>query len=131
MCNVVIYSDLDGDPADPAKPVICKFMLVSVEERRYVVLGRVNEFGYHADLVHRFCLDRNIPALWEHRPDLVEVYDDNVKLLGGGWLRLQPSDRTVHLYGRSTAYGRFDRSIASELIMNSEDFRGFTVKDAE
>ena len=87
------------------------------------MLGSVSEFGYHANLVDRFCSQQGTAAAWVRKPDLVEVLDPDVAVRGGGWMKLDPSTSSVEIYGGSTAYGRFDPEMVGALVDREPFFR--------
>ncbi|HUV31491.1 MAG TPA: hypothetical protein VMY05_10430 [Acidobacteriota bacterium] len=103
------------------KQVVCKFMLLSVSGLVHLVFGSVKRFAYHADLVDRFCTERGIAAVWMKRPDVMEVFDPEVRLLGGGWMKINRARSEIDIYGRSTAYGRFDDAMI-ERVTGSDSF---------
>ena len=103
------------------KPLVCKMMVIAVSETIHLVLGPVSEFGYHADLVDRFCSQRDIAAAWVRKPDIVEILQQDVQIRGGGWMKIDRSNSLIEIYGGSTAYGRFDKEML-KLLVDREPF---------
>jgi hypothetical protein len=119
--EVVLYlpnSD-DGHPGEKDKKLVCKFILLGVAESLILVGGTWEEFPYHANLIDRFCRDREIAVSWVKKPDLVEIHDSSVRTLGGGWLEIDTGKSLLKVSGRSTAYGRY----------RAEDFRDVIAAD--
>ncbi len=105
----------------------CKFVLIRDSDSKYFVVGTVDLFPYHADLVARFCRDYEIPSGWVRRPDLVEIYDPTVKIDGGGMLHIDGKTRRVQIYGQSSAYGSFPDEGIVDLVGAIPSFRDYTV----
>lgn len=129
--EIVDFSDgsetLDvGEEHD--KPLVCKMMVIAVSGTIHLVFGPVSEFGYHANLVDRFCSQRDIAAAWVRRPDIVEILEKDVKLHGGGWMKIDRSKSLIEIYGRSTAYGRFDKEQLKSLVKREPFFSNSRVR---
>jgi len=103
------------------KPLVCKMMIIAIAGTAHLVFGPVSEFGYHADLVDRFCSQRDIAAAWVRKPDIVEILQQDVQIRGGGWMKIDRSKSLIEIYGRSTAYGRFDKKLL-KLLVDREPF---------
>ena len=104
--------DLASGPV-PGGAVTCKFVLLSHGDSLYLAYAPVEQCRYHAQVLERFCRAEGIPALWNQRPERLELYDREWRIHGGGWLRLDRAAGTVRLYGRSSVYGPFERSLVS------------------
>ncbi|MCK4607756.1 MAG: hypothetical protein KAU35_10710 [candidate division Zixibacteria bacterium] len=113
-----------GDDGD--EPVF-KFVLISCDAQFNFVLGRVSQFPYHANLVDRFCDRQGIAAGWVRKPDLVEIYDTEYAVRGGGWMKLDRSGNSLEVYGNSSAYGKYDPSDLSLVVRVHPFFAGYTV----
>jgi hypothetical protein len=127
---IIDYTDLHLMTFKGGGEVIltCKFVTMLVEGTPHLVVGLVTEFPYHANLIDRFCSERNIASAWEHKPDLVEVYDASVEIHGGGWMRIDPINRHIKIYGRSTAYGTYDRDFVTDVISNHQEYSDFSLQ---
>lgn len=99
---------LNGPSARPRKG---KFMLVERAGTVYLVMGSVNAYEYHADLLAKFCTDHQLAYRWISRPANLEIGDSSVKLHGGGWVAVDPEQKRVTFSGRSTAYGGYDKEV--------------------
>ena len=104
------------------KAIYCKFVLIIIGEDPNFVLGPIDKYAYHANLVNAFCEDRDIAASWTHKPDMVEIYDKNVRMAGGGWIKYYPDGMKIELVGQSTAYGPFNRETLQTITKRDEFF---------
>ncbi len=102
-----------------------KFVLVSHNSICNLVFGPLKEFPYHANLLDRFCDENEIPAGWVHKSDLLEIYDPEVSINGGGWIEIDGVEKNVRFEGYSTAYGKYDRDKLSRLVANHSFFEGY------
>ncbi|MEA3296794.1 MAG: hypothetical protein U9R56_02895 [candidate division Zixibacteria bacterium] len=107
---------------------ICKFVLVSNNHELYLIFGSVREFPYHANLLDCFCDRYQIPAGWIKDPDMVEIYDPDFAIKGGGWMEIDKSARSLQIYGYSTAYGRFDPKDLDLVLRDDPLFSTYSVK---
>ena len=122
--EIVDFSDGSTTPDEGEthdKPLVCKMIVIAVSGTIHLVFGPVNEFGYHANLVDRFCSQRDLAAAWVRKPDIVEVLEQDVQIRGGGWMKIDKSKSLIEIYGRSTAYGRFDKE-QLKLLVDREPF---------
>jgi hypothetical protein len=93
-----------------------KFMLVERSGVMHLVMGSINVYAYHADLLAQFCRDHEISHEWISRPAHLAIRDDSVKLHGGGWVSVKPKEGRVTFFGKSTAYGPFVTSTLEHVI---------------
>ncbi|HOD66637.1 MAG TPA: hypothetical protein PLR32_07675 [candidate division Zixibacteria bacterium] len=120
--------DLAGTEAPDSRTVIrCKFVLIELADEIHLVFGRLADYPYHARLVAQFCSERRIPSGWEHEPDLYALYTANARVCGGGYLAIDPACRTAEVYGRSNAYGPYDKKAMHAVVEHGPVFRGLTV----
>lgn len=112
--------------AHPRK--LWKFVLIQSSDTIYLILGPVSQFRYHASLVDRFCRQNQIASSWVRKPDLVEVLEPGMRVLGGGQLKADSTGCSVKFYGRSNAYGLFDRRLIKKMTRNHPLFSGVTVE---
>lgn len=85
----------------------CKFIVVAHSGTLYFVFGPVSVYPYHANLLGRFCQERDIGYRWIKVPDVVKIQEPEYRILGGGHLEIDPTKRRVQLSGSSKAYGHF------------------------
>ena len=115
--------------SDPnAGRMVCKFLLVEHRETLLMLIGEVEEFRYHAMLLNRFCTSREIPASWIKPNEYLEVYDEGLRIRGGGWLELVPEKQFARMYGSSSAYGPFETVTLRQIVDLHPFFEGFHVQ---
>jgi hypothetical protein len=104
-----------------------KFVIIDTKDARYLVLGPVSKFKYHAGMVKYFCELRNIACLTVKKPDLVQILDQAVLVRGGGRVRFDEPSETLHFYDSSRAYGSFSRYDLSPILDQSGLFEDLLV----
>ena len=117
----------DGSVRIKGEKLIGKFVIIRCESELNFVFGDVSIYPYHANLVVSFCDRYEIASGWEHKPDLVEVYEPGWTVLGGGWLELDQKARTARVYGASSAYGPFDRQAMESVAKHAGLFREYSL----
>lgn len=109
----------------------CKFVLIVWSNCLHFVVGPIADFKYHANLVERFCNERSVPTAWLQKPDVLEVVEAGVRVLGGGHVEINRARRRMKCYGVSKAYGVFNAQDMSELIRNDPFFADCRVSFAK
>ena len=104
-----------------------KFIQILTQSMYYLVTGPLAEYPYHANLVDAFCTQREIPCGWVRRPDLVEIYDVQTRIRGGGFIEIDLVNRQIAFGGKSTAYGKYKADELSFLIEHNDFFNGFKI----
>lgn len=107
--------------------IVCKFVLIRRDDELYLVFGLVSEYPYHANLVELFCNRFDIPSSWAKKPDMMEVFDENCTVNGGGWLEIDRASSRIRFYSRSTAYGRFSRPELNQVLTDQRLFSDYQV----
>jgi len=128
---VTLYEPLETDDRQQVQVderTVCKFMLVRRDGLIDLICGPVKEYRYHAMLLDRYCRDNEIPADWAKRNELLEVYDSELEILGGGWIEIKPAEAGVRFFGASTAYGGFDRTRLAAVLDGQPVFDRFEVE---
>lgn len=124
-----VVSYLSGNPSqliqDNEETLNCKFVLVVQSDELHLVVGPIADFRYHANLLERFCDERQIPSAWVQRPDLLEVVDPETRILGGGHLEINPAKRKMVFHGVSKAYGVFHSREVAEIARQDSFFEGY------
>ncbi len=105
-----------------------KFVIIEATDARYLVLGPVARYKYHAGLVKRFCELQGVACLTVKKPDLVEVVERGVRIRGGGRVRFDKPSGVVHFFDSSRAYGQFDRDELTEILGSSDFLEGLSVQ---
>ncbi len=100
-----------------------KFLIVENHVALFFLVGPLAEYPYHANLLDAFCADREIPAHWENKPDLLKLDDNNFSVRGGGWIQFDPNRNRLVFSGRSTAYGEFESELVREVVGSNSLFQ--------
>lgn len=109
------------------KKTLCKFVLISNERQVHLVFGLMKHYPYHANLVERFCQDRDIPSLWVRKPDLHEILEKDYQVKGGGMMEINPTSRVLKVFGYSTAYGQFEYDSLSHVLKRHPYFEQYSI----
>ncbi len=117
----------DPSASDNGDEPVFKFVLISSDAQLTLVLGRVSQYPYHANLVDHFCEGQGIAAGWVKKPDLVEICDTEYAVRGGGWMKFDGSGNSLEVYGNSTAYGKYDPSDLSRVVRVHPFFADYNV----
>ncbi|MCP4683975.1 MAG: hypothetical protein GY867_00875 [bacterium] len=120
-------SDSNRDKHAGRKTLHCKFVLIARSDRLHFVVGAVAEYTYHANLVEKFCDERSIASAWLQKPDVLEVVEAGVRVLGGGHLQIDEVRQRMKLFGVSKAYGVFHARDVSDLAQKDPFFTGYKV----
>ena len=120
------YHNDGGD--ESGETVKNKFVLLTHRDIVALVMGPITEYPYHAALVEKYCVDNDIPASWTHKPDLLEIFDGEVKLKGGGQLDIYPQKKVLKIYGFSTAYGPYSAEYLKKFISDHPCFTSYSVR---
>ncbi len=125
--RVLFYGESDVlSPASSAGKFTCKFVVTSMADKLYLLIGPLSDYPYHAALLDRFCREQNIPSEWAQRPDLLELLDEDSKVCGGGYMEIDPNSRAIRVGGRSKAYGEFNRADVNQAVEGQPIFSGFS-----
>ncbi|MBD3333023.1 hypothetical protein GF356_09230 [candidate division GN15 bacterium] len=104
-----------------------KFVVLDHDGRLVLIHGPLKEYPYHASLIHEYCESYEVPAAWLKKPDLIEVFDDDVEIRGGGWLEFDDTGRKLSIYGFSTAYGKYVTSDIEHILQSTDSFTGYRI----
>ena len=110
------YLTLPESTESESIEIICKFVILKSHDRLILVFGPVAEYNYHADLIEKFCQNRDIPCSWASRPTQLEIFDSETQVRGGGYAEIKTGLEKIMFGGRSTAYGKFIRSDLDEIL---------------
>ena len=117
----------DESPTLPSSDFNCKFILIRDSDTLWLVFGSLSTYRYHAQLVQRFCVINDINYSWVKKDDLLDVLDDDIDIKGGGFINFDEKKQLLDFTGYSTAYGKFDKVILEEFILNCAETRGLKV----
>ena len=104
-----------------------KFVQMRNNSREYLVFSPKEFTRYHADIIERFCLDREIPGVHDKKNKRFDIIDFAWSVIGGGKFETNKKKKYLKLYGDSMAYGRYDRRGMKEKILSIEEFAGYDV----
>ena len=105
-----------------------KFVIIRNQETLNLIYGPLDFFPYHANLVNKFCEDSQIPSAWSKKPDLVEIFEPDSQIRGGGWVELHNLNKLLIFYGYSTAYGKFKLSDLQSIIISKQNFIDYEIE---
>lgn len=114
-----------SDPSVSIK-ILCKFVIMKYQGRLVLLWGLVDEYPYHANLIEQFCDSHDIPRSWANKPTLLELFDSNTQIRGGGYAEIQTGPKRIVFGGRSTAYGKFIRPDLDEILSENHLLAGFS-----
>lgn len=105
----------------------CKFVVIRENDTLSMIIGDVETYPYHAGLIAQFCHEHAIKSRWIKKPDVIKIYDQDVAIRGGGWAEIIPGTKSCKIYGRSNAYGTFDRTDVGAVLAGQTLFAGYKV----
>jgi hypothetical protein len=108
--------------------IVSKFLLIEHMNTLLMLIGEVDEFRYHAQLLDRFCSNRGIAASWVKRDEYLEVYDKSLRIRGGGWMEVTPEGQYARIYGSSSAYGQYETVTLRQIVDLHPFFEGIQVR---
>jgi len=105
-----------------------KFVHLQGPDGEYLVLSPIGLTKYHAQVVARFCRDREDASfLMVPSGETGSFTMRGWRIFGGGLFHLDRESRTLRLYGRSQAYGAFDPERLPNLISGAAGWHDVTV----
>ncbi|MEE8576737.1 MAG: hypothetical protein V3T31_05730 [candidate division Zixibacteria bacterium] len=125
IVSFVEPEDYSRDEANSESFCICKFMLLETNSQPTMIYGPIKHYGYHAELLNRYCNERKLATSWNRMPESLEIYEQSVRLRGGGWLEIRPDQKLVRIWGGSTVYGKFSEALICEAQTSDAFFPGF------
>jgi hypothetical protein len=105
-----------------------KFVQIRNGNTEYLVFSPRQLAPYHADLVEKFCEEKNIAGSYVKERRRYDIHDPEWVVVGGGKFETDGAKRSILLYDNSMAYGRFDPKGLKEKIRGTEELAGYTVK---
>lgn len=107
--------------------VSCKFVVVAKSTHYIMVVGDIETYPYHANLLDGFTKKAGVARHWVRQPDQLQLDDPHYRVLGGGFLELDGGEKRARLSGSSKAYGYFDLDAVQTITSISTFFQGFAV----
>ncbi len=112
----------------PAGDTACKFVLVRNQKTTWLVFGPIEKYHYHAHLVEGLSDHLGIASVWVKKPDLVNIPDKDVEIMGGGIMNFDSKENLIKFGGISRAYGEFDSSELRNLLKSHRLFKDSLTK---
>jgi hypothetical protein len=107
-----------------------KFVVLDHEGELHVILGPVNVFPYHANLIYEYLENQGRAEAVMTDGSHCRVVTHGWEVLGGGQYRLDDLTHTLHFDEKSTAYGKFPANrldqVSDELLL-ALDLPGWAV----
>ncbi len=111
----------------PEGDTACKFVLVRNQKTTWLVFGPIDKYRYHAHLVEGLSDHLGLASVWVKKPDLVNIPDKDVEIMGGGIMTFVSDENLIKFGGTSRAYGKFDSDDLRQLSANCELFQDLSV----
>jgi len=105
-----------------------KFVQLRHDNAEYLVFSPKELTAYHADIVERFCLEKDIPGVYNLQSKRFIIHDPEWVVVGGGKFEINAVQRYVLLYDNSMAYGRFDPHGLEDKIRGTEELKDYEVE---
>jgi hypothetical protein len=93
----------------------------------YLVFSPTGVTPYHADIVGRFCRDRNIAGVYDTGKKRFDIHDRAWTIAGGGKYEMDRLHKCIRLYDNSMAYGRFDSRGLRARILKVEALKDYAI----
>jgi hypothetical protein len=105
-----------------------KFVQLRHDDTEYLVFSPREFAPYHADIVERFCKDKDIPGVYSVPGKRFIIHDPAWVVVGGGKFELDTVTKNILLRDNSMAYGRFDSDGLRDKIHTIKKFRDYEVR---
>jgi len=105
-----------------------KFVQIRKGSTEYLVFSPKEFTRYHADIIERFCMDLDIPGVYNSQNKSFDILDPAWVVAGGGKFEIDRKKKHIRLYDNSMAYGKFDRRGLKEKILSIAEFSNYKVQ---
>lgn len=109
----IYYSEIKGPIPEKYSG---KFVQIRHGDTEYLLFSPKELTKYHADIVKRFCSERNIEGHYNYERKSFEIDEPDWIVVGGGKFEWDNKEKFIHLYDDSMAYGKFDEKGLKERI---------------
>ena len=128
-----IFLDQSGTSLPPRNHAVAerqtgKFVQLRKGDLEYLVFSPTSITPYHADILERFCREREIAGVYDKGKKRFDIGDPAWSVIGGGKYEVDRTSRRIRLYDNSMAYGRFDPRGLREKIPLTEGLKDYTVR---
>ena len=120
------YRDFAG--MDVPERYAGKFVQIRKGSTEYLVFSPKKFTRFHADIVRRFCTDREIRGVFNSQSKSFDVRDPSWVVAGGGKFEIDRGKKFLHLYDNSMAYGKFDGRGLKEKILTIAKLSDYKVQ---
>ena len=109
-----------------------KFVHIIGPQEEFLVLSPTELTEYHSHIVQRFSRRRHdLSSISSPSGNEVRFGTPGWKIKGGGRFRLDHGAGTMHLWGSSKAYGKFDGAHLRQALKSIDGWEHFVVSLAE
>lgn len=128
-----VFIDYSNDlKSKKTSPVISpkrngKFIQVRRDTDEYLVLSPKASSLYHANIAEKFLHEKGIQGRYNAKGDLYEISDPGWDIKGGGLWSIDDQEKTLHLFGSSKSYGKYDRRGLKDKIVMANGFLHYTI----
>jgi hypothetical protein len=105
-----------------------KFVQLRHGETEYLVFALREAASYHAEIVERFCKEKEIAGVYNPEGKRFLIHDPSWVIKGGGKFVIDDVEKYILLYDNSMAYGRFDAGGLKEKFHAIKKWRDYEVR---
>jgi hypothetical protein len=105
-----------------------KFVHIKTGSTEYLVFSPKEFTRFHADILERFCTEREIPGIYDSKNKSYEITDPDWTVTGGGKFEIDRKRKFLRMYDDSMAYGKFDTKGMKKKILSIAVFAGYAVQ---
>jgi hypothetical protein len=120
------YREIAGSAVPPV--IKGKFVQIRDETTLYLIFSPTEFTKYHANIVERFCFEKNIMGSYDSERKRYTISDKAWTIIGGGKFEIDRERKAIKLYDDSMAYGKFDKTGLKDAMLSLCEFSGFTLQ---
>jgi hypothetical protein len=105
-----------------------KFVQLRHKDTEYLVFSPRELASYHADIVERFCREKEIPGVYDASGKRFVINDPAWVIVGGGKFEIDKTEKYILMYNNSMAYGRFESKGLKDKIGTIKELKGYEVR---
>lgn len=104
-----------------------KFIQIRQPDEEYLVLSPKESCVYHAEIADRFFTEKGINGRYNEKGDCYEISEPGWEITGGGLWSLDEHEKTIHFFGSSQSYGRYDRRGLKDRLHSLKHFFDYKI----
>jgi hypothetical protein len=107
-----------------------KFVQIRHDQRGEILIVASRQLCiYHAQIVDLFCQAQSPTWAFDlnAKQDAGELYEDDAKVIGGGYFDISPERKRLTLSGQSMAFGDYDSYDLDKRVQSIERFKDYRV----